>query len=198
MTGLNIHHVKMYFLFKMGIFQCHVSFQGCNPNNGWFFGANFCSYIKPLIPKMGSSHQDGPLPYMPETFCLATEWFTMGRGCKLCSESMALVCHEKLKQNVFSNSTDGISQIELLMSFQRFSRAPGEAIRWKRKITHMISWVQCPEIKWNFQIHLIFRLVLVVRSTNGFSWYLERIPRKKKPWKKNWNTGWFWIGIPSK
>ena len=25
-----IHHLKMYFLLKMGIFQCHVSFQGCN------------------------------------------------------------------------------------------------------------------------------------------------------------------------
>ena len=24
-----IHHLKMYFLLKMGIFQCHVSFQGC-------------------------------------------------------------------------------------------------------------------------------------------------------------------------
>ena len=23
-----IHHLKMYFLLKMGIFQCHVSFQG--------------------------------------------------------------------------------------------------------------------------------------------------------------------------
>ena len=25
-----IHHLKMYFLLKLGIFQCHVSFQGCN------------------------------------------------------------------------------------------------------------------------------------------------------------------------
>ena len=25
-----ILHLKMYFLFKMGIFQCHVSFQGCS------------------------------------------------------------------------------------------------------------------------------------------------------------------------
>ena len=25
----NIHHLKMYFLLKMVIFQCHVSFQGC-------------------------------------------------------------------------------------------------------------------------------------------------------------------------
>ena len=29
MTGWKIHHLKMYFLLKMGIFQCHVSFQGC-------------------------------------------------------------------------------------------------------------------------------------------------------------------------
>ena len=27
MTGWNIHHLKMYFLLNMGIFQCHVSFQ---------------------------------------------------------------------------------------------------------------------------------------------------------------------------
>ena len=27
-----IHHLKMYFLLNMGIFQCHVSFQGCR----WF------------------------------------------------------------------------------------------------------------------------------------------------------------------
>ena len=27
MTGWNIHHLKMYFLLKMGIFPCHVSFQ---------------------------------------------------------------------------------------------------------------------------------------------------------------------------
>ena len=26
-----LHHVKMYFLLKMGIFQCHVSFHGCIP-----------------------------------------------------------------------------------------------------------------------------------------------------------------------
>ena len=25
-----IHHLKMHFLLKMEIFQCHVSFQGCN------------------------------------------------------------------------------------------------------------------------------------------------------------------------
>ena len=25
----NIHHLKMYFLLNMGIFQCHGSFQGC-------------------------------------------------------------------------------------------------------------------------------------------------------------------------
>ena len=25
----NIHHLKMYFLLNMGIFQCHLSFQGC-------------------------------------------------------------------------------------------------------------------------------------------------------------------------
>ncbi len=25
-----IHHLKMYFLLKMVILQCHVSFQGCN------------------------------------------------------------------------------------------------------------------------------------------------------------------------
>ena len=25
-----IHHLKMYFLLKMGIFRCYVSFQGCN------------------------------------------------------------------------------------------------------------------------------------------------------------------------
>ncbi len=39
-----IHHLKMYFLLKMGIFQCHVSFQGSTPpkfnssplkNDGW-------------------------------------------------------------------------------------------------------------------------------------------------------------------
>ncbi len=29
MTGWNIHHLKMYFLLKIDIFQCHVSFQGC-------------------------------------------------------------------------------------------------------------------------------------------------------------------------
>ncbi len=29
----NIHHFKMYFLLKMGIFQCHVSFQGCKMFN---------------------------------------------------------------------------------------------------------------------------------------------------------------------
>ena len=31
MTGWKIHHLKMYFLLKMWIFQCHVSFAGCNP-----------------------------------------------------------------------------------------------------------------------------------------------------------------------
>ena len=28
-TSWKIHHLKMYFLLNMGIFQCHVSFQGC-------------------------------------------------------------------------------------------------------------------------------------------------------------------------
>ncbi len=28
-----IHHLKMYFLLNMGIFQCHVSFPGCNSFN---------------------------------------------------------------------------------------------------------------------------------------------------------------------
>ena len=28
----NIHHLKMYFLLKIGIFQCHVSFRGCFDN----------------------------------------------------------------------------------------------------------------------------------------------------------------------
>ena len=28
----NIHHLKMHFLLKMGIFQRHLSFQGCNIN----------------------------------------------------------------------------------------------------------------------------------------------------------------------
>ena len=27
------HHWKMYFLLKLGIFQCHVSFQGSEPTN---------------------------------------------------------------------------------------------------------------------------------------------------------------------
>ena len=29
MTGWKIHYLKMYFLLNMGIFQCHVGFQGC-------------------------------------------------------------------------------------------------------------------------------------------------------------------------
>ena len=29
MAGWKIHHLKMHFLSKIGIFQCHVSFQGC-------------------------------------------------------------------------------------------------------------------------------------------------------------------------
>ena len=29
MTGWKIHHMKMYFLLKMEIFQCHVIFHGC-------------------------------------------------------------------------------------------------------------------------------------------------------------------------
>ena len=28
MSGWKIHHLKMYFVLKMEIFQCHVSFQG--------------------------------------------------------------------------------------------------------------------------------------------------------------------------
>ena len=31
MTGWKIHHLKMYFLLKIDIFQCPVSFQGGNP-----------------------------------------------------------------------------------------------------------------------------------------------------------------------
>ena len=31
-----IHHLKIYFLLNMGIFQCHVTFQGCIFHwNGW-------------------------------------------------------------------------------------------------------------------------------------------------------------------
>ena len=31
------HHFKMYFLLRMGIFQCHVGFPGCyfGPKNPW-------------------------------------------------------------------------------------------------------------------------------------------------------------------
>ena len=31
MTMEKNNHLKMYFLLKIGIFQCHVSFQGCIP-----------------------------------------------------------------------------------------------------------------------------------------------------------------------
>ena len=40
-----IHHQKMYFLLKIGIFRCHVSFQGCNqfsPKNEWMLVATWC------------------------------------------------------------------------------------------------------------------------------------------------------------
>ena len=33
MTGCKIHHLKMYFLLNMGIFQCLVSFRECNSIN---------------------------------------------------------------------------------------------------------------------------------------------------------------------
>ena len=48
----NIHHLKMYFLVNMGIFQCHVSFQGCSfkvPFHGrmsplWFLQIEFLNF----------------------------------------------------------------------------------------------------------------------------------------------------------
>ena len=48
-----IHHLKMYFLVKMVIFQCHVSFQGCN------------------IFELGWNHQlDLPFPWLDDDFFL--------------------------------------------------------------------------------------------------------------------------------
>ncbi len=47
MTSWNIHHLKMYFLLNMGIFQCHVSFQGSNPKQ-----------IAPTAPRWFCTHQN--------------------------------------------------------------------------------------------------------------------------------------------
>ena len=48
----NIHHLKMYLLLIMGIFQCHLSSQGCT-----FFGADFeqPNIIKTSSNKIGGS-----------------------------------------------------------------------------------------------------------------------------------------------
>ena len=46
-----IHHLKMYFLLNIVIFQCHVSFQGCN------------------IFELGWNHQlDLPFPWLDDDF----------------------------------------------------------------------------------------------------------------------------------
>ena len=40
-----IHHQNFYFLLKIGIFRCHVSFQGCNqfsPKSEWMLVATWC------------------------------------------------------------------------------------------------------------------------------------------------------------
>ena len=37
MAGKSTMNESMYFLLKMGIFQCHVSFQGCTTWKFWCF-----------------------------------------------------------------------------------------------------------------------------------------------------------------
>ena len=39
------NNLKMYFLLNMGIFQCHVSFQGCR---FWYFYWSSTAFIKKL------------------------------------------------------------------------------------------------------------------------------------------------------
>ena len=41
---LEIHQLKMYFLLKMGIFQCHVSFQGCTLPTIFLQGRTNCHF----------------------------------------------------------------------------------------------------------------------------------------------------------
>ena len=39
----NIHHLKMYFLLNMVIFQCHVSFQGSSTYSTWLISTSMTS-----------------------------------------------------------------------------------------------------------------------------------------------------------
>ncbi len=50
----NIHHLKMHFLLKIGIFQCHVSLQGCIFSQLFVVQKNVCP--KPLAEAPGMSH----------------------------------------------------------------------------------------------------------------------------------------------
>ena len=56
----------MYFLLNIGIFQCHVSVQGCNSHNDAFSRLVFI-YNNPNFPFEKAAHNCEPLNWIEES-----------------------------------------------------------------------------------------------------------------------------------